>query len=268
MKPEPERRGLQHLPRGPADVNVSEKHVWSLLLHKHFLARKLGENASKSYYTGAERHVTCERFKNAASRAKTNVIVTSRHEITFATVHVTDDDLNFCDGPGLLIRKTVKPCINSMWIALLIHGFLSVKTWLLIACDTAFYAIIGFKMTPSGKQVIFAWRLFFNFQEFYNLPPNFQGYKYNKLHLRGLLWYSSSSRAIWSVIYEPRQANLCLRAFRHDKVWLRMPSHSEGPWIWLSVWRFLLTHCLYERAAEVLARLRGCAGSPEPSLLA
>ena len=38
-----------------------------------------------------------------------------------------------------------------------------------------------------------------------------------------------------------------------------MPSHSEGPGIWLSVWRFLLTHCLYERAAKVLARLRGCA---------
>ena len=47
-----------------------------------------------------------------------------------------------------------------------------------------------------------------------------------------------------------------------------MLSHSQGPGIWLSVWRFLLTHCLYERAAEVLARLRGCAGSPEPSLLA
>ena len=29
-----------------------------------------------------------------------------------------------------------------------------------------------------------------------------------------------------------------------------------------------MTHCLYERAVEVLARLRGCAGSPEPSLLA
>ena len=68
--------------------------------------------------------------------------------------------------------------------------------------------------------------------------------------------------------YEPRQANLCLRAFCHDKFSLRMPSHSEGPGIWLSVWRFLLTHCLYERAAKVLARLRGCAGSPEPSLLA
>ena len=66
----------------------------------------------------------------------------------------------------------------------------------------------------------------------------------------------------------PRQANLCLRAFRHDKFQLRMPSHSEGPGIWLSVWRFLLIHCLYARAAKVLARLRGCAGSPEPSLLA
>ena len=34
---------------------------------------------------------------------------------------------------------------------------------------------------------------------------------------------------------EPRQANLCLRAFRHEKFYLRMPSHSEGPGIWLSV---------------------------------
>ena len=35
--------------------------------------------------------------------------------------------------------------------------------------------------------------------------------------------------------YEPRQANLCLQAFRHDKFQLRMPSHSEGPGIWFSV---------------------------------
>ena len=37
------------------------------------------------------------------------------------------------------------------------------------------------------------------------------------------------------IIIEPRQANLCLRAFRHDKFQPRMPSHSEGPRIWLSV---------------------------------
>ena len=51
-----------------------------------------------------EKHVTCERLENTASRTKTNVI---------ATVHITDDDVSFCDGPGMLIRKTAKPCINS-----------------------------------------------------------------------------------------------------------------------------------------------------------
>ena len=35
--------------------------------------------------------------------------------------------------------------------------------------------------------------------------------------------------------YVARQANFCLQAFRHDKFKLRMPSHSEGPGIWLSV---------------------------------
>ena len=76
LKPEPGRRGFQHLPRGTADVNVLEKHVWSLLLHKNFFfARKLRRNCFKMFffsctYNGAEKHVTCERFENAASRAK------------------------------------------------------------------------------------------------------------------------------------------------------------------------------------------------------
>ena len=43
------------------------------------------------------------------------------------------------------------------------------------------------------------------------------------------------SRKCYAPKFEPRQANLCLRAFRHDKFRLRMPSHSEGLWIWLSV---------------------------------
>ena len=38
-----------------------------------------------------------------------------------------------------------------------------------------------------------------------------------------------------SFLIGPHQANLCLRAFRHDKFQLRMPSHSEGSGIWLSV---------------------------------
>ena len=57
-------------------------------------------------------------------------------------MHVSDDDISFCDGPGMLIRKTIQPCINGTRIALLIHGFVPVKTWLLIGCGKAFYAII------------------------------------------------------------------------------------------------------------------------------
>ena len=92
---------------------------------------------------GAERHVTCKHFKNATSRANDNFISFWHHEVRFATVHVTDDDVKFCEGLwNAYIRKTAKPCINSMRTALLIHGFVPVKTWLLIASDTAFYAII------------------------------------------------------------------------------------------------------------------------------
>ena len=56
-------------------------------------------------YNNAEKHVTCEHFENAFSKAETNVI---------ATVHFTDEDVSFYDGPRMLIRKTTKPCINSM----------------------------------------------------------------------------------------------------------------------------------------------------------
>ena len=93
-------------------------------------------------YTGAERHVTFKCFKNTASRAETNVMMTSRNYICYCARYWWI--VSFCDGPGMLICKTAKPCINSMWIALLIHGFVPVKTWLLIAWDTAIYAIMDF----------------------------------------------------------------------------------------------------------------------------
>ena len=48
---QPERRGFQHLQRGPAVVNVSEKPVQSLLLHKNiFSLGNFGENATKSFF--------------------------------------------------------------------------------------------------------------------------------------------------------------------------------------------------------------------------
>ena len=54
--------------------------------------------------------------------------------------------------------------------SLIIHGFLLVKTWLLIACDTAFYAIMPFKIklftiligaTLKGKNKLPMWSIFF-----------------------------------------------------------------------------------------------------------
>ena len=62
----------------------------------------------------------------------------------FATVHATDADVTFYDGPGMHTVKAAKQVYNSTWIALLKHGFVLVKTWLLIARGTGFYAIIKF----------------------------------------------------------------------------------------------------------------------------
>ena len=143
------RRGFQHLLRGPADLlgpsggveTLNYQGAQQILMYqksmtdryyciKLFFRSKTLEKLTQKVlftctYNGTQKHVTCEHFENAASRAKTNVI---------ATVHFTNDDVSFYDGPGMLIRKTAKPCVNSTWI----HGFVPVKTWLLIACDTAF----------------------------------------------------------------------------------------------------------------------------------
>ena len=74
-------------------------------------------------YNVVEKHVTCE---NDASMAKTNVTATVMTSVFNWLWR------QFYDGPVMLIRKTAKPCINSTLIALLIHGFVLVKTWLLV----------------------------------------------------------------------------------------------------------------------------------------
>ena len=60
-------------------------------------------------------------------------------------MHVTVDDVNFCDGLECVYVK-----YKSHVLTALIHGFLPFKIWLLIACDTAFYAIISIKISCSG----------------------------------------------------------------------------------------------------------------------
>ena len=49
---------------------------------------------------------------------------------------------------------------------------------------------------------------------------------------------------------------------------MRMRSHSMGLDVWFLVGPFIYFHSLCVRTAKALVRLRGCAGSHEPSLFA
>ena len=123
LKPEPEKQGFQHLPMLMYQKSMFDRYYCI----KHCVARKLWRKCFEKFffsctYNGTKRHVTCERFENAASRAKTNIILMSRNYVCYYAC--SDDDISFCDGPRILIRKTAKLCINSLWIAL----FVPVKT--------------------------------------------------------------------------------------------------------------------------------------------
>ena len=98
-------------------------------------ARKLWRNCFKKFFLS-------EPIMSRKSTLPANVLKMPLpgQRQRLAPVLFTDDDVIFYDGPGRLIHKTLKPCINSTWTALLIHGFVLIKTWLLIAYDTAFYA--------------------------------------------------------------------------------------------------------------------------------
>ena len=111
MKPEPDMRWFQHPQRGQAVVNVSEKHVGSLLLNKAFFfsLENFGEILRKVFFLpirimARKSTLPANFLKNATSWAKSNVI---------ATVQFTNDDISVYDGPRMLIRNTAKPCIKS-----------------------------------------------------------------------------------------------------------------------------------------------------------
>ena len=61
-------------------------------------------------------------------------------------MQVTVDDFQFCDSLECVYVK-YKSCASTACEWPDIHGFLPVKTWLLISCDMAFYAIMGVIIT-------------------------------------------------------------------------------------------------------------------------
>ena len=67
---------------------------------------------------------------------------------------------------------------------------------------------------------------------------------------------------------EPSQEIMALVVLRKLILQTRMRSHPMGLDVWFLVGPFVYFHTSCFRTAKALARLRGCAGSPEPSLVA
>ena len=111
LKPSPRLSGKGfNTSRGAQQILMYQKSMFECYYCiKHFFRSKTLEKLLQQVpftctYNGAKKHITCERFENVAFKAKTNII---------AIVHFTRGDVSFYDGPGMLIRKTAKPSINS-----------------------------------------------------------------------------------------------------------------------------------------------------------
>ena len=70
------------------------------------------------------------------------------------------------------------------------------------------------------------------------------------------------------VLFEPAHENMVLFVLRNLKFQTRMRGHPMGLHVWFFVGPIVYFHTLCVRTAKALMRLRGCAGSPQPSLVA
>ena len=73
------------------------------------------------------------------------------------------------------------------------------------------------------------------------------------------------TRTIW---FEPSHEIMALFVLRKFILQTRISGHPLGLEVWFLVGPFVYFHTLCVRTAKALARLRGCAVSPEPSLFA
>ena len=69
-------------------------------------------------------------------------------------------------------------------------------------------------------------------------------------------------------INEPAHEIMALVVLRKLILQSRIRSHPVGPDVWFLVGLFVYFHSSFVRTAKALASLRGCAGSPEPLLVA
>ena len=82
-------------------------------------------------------------------------------------------------------------------------------------------------------------------------------------------WFLVSfSILIYQIEYEPAHEIMVLFVLRKFILEIRMRSHPVGLDVCFLVWPFVYFHTSCVWTAKGLARLHGCAGSPEPSLVA
>ena len=72
---------------------------------------------------------------------------------------------------------------------------------------------------------------------------------------------------LWPLI-DPWHQIMVLFVLRNPILHTRMHSHPAGLYVWFFVGPFVYFHTSCVRTQKALARLRACAGSPEPSLVA
>ena len=82
-----------------------------------------------------------------------------------------------------------------------------------------------------------------------------------------LCWPSACVSTFCGFTFEPSHEMMALFVLRKLILQTRMQSHPVGLDTWFLVGPFVCFHTLCVRTAKALARLRGCTGSPEPSLV-
>ena len=93
--------------------------------------------------------------------------------------------------------------------------------------------------------------------------------------LDDIYWKSLVKWEVWeqgteyiTCIFESSHEIMALFVLHKLILQTRMCSHPVGLDVWCLVWPFFFFHTSCVRTAKALARLRGCAGSTEPSLVA
>ena len=155
-----------------------------------------------SYTKNAEkRHVTCEGFENAASRANDCVILTSRSYVCFCACYWWWRQILWRprNAYKYLYVKPQNRVFNSTWIHLIGPRFVLIKTWLLI---------VGLHESQSGFHKKYSKSVHLDFKCYLSLVLRLPVDQH-------MLWSipSKPSEVIFRTFWRPSSVNIRLYMF-------------------------------------------------------